>query len=123
MVLPDCGAYTFTLSGADDPATLPRVLEPFAVLGLAPFSVQAHRDAGMLWIDLSFTGLDPDRAETLCRRIGAIVLVAEARMRPCARPDAGTQPDSGAHPEPSVRPDSSVRPDTSVRPETDVAAA
>ena len=105
MVLPDCGAYTFMLSGADDPATLPRVLEPFAVLGLAPFSVQARRDAGMLRIDLSFTGLDPDRAETLCRRIGAIVLVAEARMRPC------------------VRPDSSVRPDTSVRPETDVAAA
>jgi hypothetical protein len=66
----------FFLTGEAGSELLPRVLLPFAKLGLVPYRVHASAEHGAgeeMSIELRFTDLKADRADLLASRCRAIV--------------------------------------------------
>ncbi len=66
----------FFVTGETDPGLLPRVLAPFAKMGLAPCRVHAsteHRTGEEMLVELRFTGLSAGEAERLAAKCRATV--------------------------------------------------
>ena len=66
----------FFLTGETGAELLPRVLLPFAKLGLVPYRVHTSTEQGMgeeMSLELRFAGLAADAAERLAARCRAIV--------------------------------------------------
>lgn len=67
--------YAFVIEAADTPDTLVRLLTLFAVQPLALASVAMVRSDGGASIRIEADGLDPQRAETLLRRLDGLAAV------------------------------------------------
>ncbi len=66
----------FFVSGETGSELLPRVLLPFAKLGLAPYRVHASAEHGAgeeMTIELRFSGLEPETADLLALRCRSVV--------------------------------------------------
>ena len=63
----------FTLRAEIEPSVLPRVLEPFALRNLVPYSVNCRQERGALAIEIVVAGLKISDIEHLTLRLSQIV--------------------------------------------------
>ena len=69
---PQSPTQCFSVQALADPATLPRVLAPFAKRGLTPDRVHARRgqpEGGVLHIDLQLDGADAALAQAIAQEL------------------------------------------------------
>jgi len=74
------GVYCFSVHAEASPATLPRVVEVFALHGHVPSSCHSQvggraGDERCLTVDLQMDGITAHEAELLAKRIGRVVTV------------------------------------------------
>ncbi|HLZ74208.1 hypothetical protein [Phenylobacterium sp.] len=72
--------YAFVIEAVDAPDTLVRVLTLFAVQPLALANVSMVRRERGCAIRIEADGLDPQRAETLLRRLDGLAVVRSAGL-------------------------------------------
>ncbi len=63
----------FSLRSEIEPSVLPRVLEPFALRNLVPYSVNCRQERGALAIEIVVAGLEMSDIEHLTLRLSQIV--------------------------------------------------
>lgn len=82
-VLPTAAApafYRYSVTAEAEPSVLPRVIEPFAKLGLTPVSLHAATENGRMSIDLGMTGLEDKMARHVADGLRQVVGVEQVLL-------------------------------------------
>ncbi|MEO3432644.1 hypothetical protein [Inquilinus sp. CAU 1745] len=72
--------YHYSVTAQAEPATLPRVIEPFAKLGLAPVALHAVTEGGRMSIDLRMAGLEDGMARHIADRLRQMIGVEQVLL-------------------------------------------
>lgn len=72
--------YHYSVTAQVDPAVLPRVIEPFAKLGLAPVSLHVVTEGDRMSIDLRMAGLEDGMARHVADRLRQVIGVEQVLL-------------------------------------------
>lgn len=72
--------YHYSVTAQAESAVLPRVIEPFAKLGLTPSSLHAATEDGRMSIDLRMAGLEDRMARHVADRLRQVIGVEQVLL-------------------------------------------
>ncbi len=72
--------FRYRIHAASEPGLIPRVVEPFAKVGLVPERLECRRNGALLAIDLEVAGIGLERAAQFARTLAAVVGVERVAM-------------------------------------------